>query len=114
MRLFWGIIRMVREILDAMDSDTGVALKQLLVDGGMAVNELLMRLQADVLGICVVRPQMSETTALGAAIAAGAAEGINVWSLDSNKFPSVTTDVFEPSILPTGEADTTVRDGRRK
>ncbi|XP_029832359.2 glycerol kinase isoform X1 [Ixodes scapularis] len=91
----------VREILDAMDSDTGVALKQLLVDGGMAVNELLMRLQADLLGICVVRPQMSETTALGAAIAAGAAEGINVWSLDSNKFPSVTTDVFEPSILPT-------------
>ncbi|KAG0424847.1 hypothetical protein HPB47_027948, partial [Ixodes persulcatus] len=91
----------VREILDAMDSDTGVALKQLLVDGGMAVNELLMRLQADLLGICVVRPQMSETTALGAAIAAGAAEGIDVWSLDSNKFPSVTTDVFEPSILPT-------------
>ncbi|KAH8022885.1 hypothetical protein HPB51_006243 [Rhipicephalus microplus] len=43
---------------------------------------------------------MAETTALGAAIAAGAADGIDVWSLDSQNFPKVTTDVFEPSILP--------------
>lgn len=90
----------VREILDAMNMDTGTALKQLLVDGGMAVNDLLMQLQADLLGISVVRPQMPETTALGAAIAAGAAEGIDVWSLDSNNFPKITTDVFKPSVLP--------------
>lgn len=90
----------VREILDAMDHDSGTRLKQLLVDGGMAVNDLLMQLQADLLGIPVVRPQMPETTALGAAIAAGAAEGIDVWSLDSRNFPKITTDVFEPSILP--------------
>ncbi|KAH9368310.1 hypothetical protein HPB48_008024 [Haemaphysalis longicornis] len=94
----------VREILDAMDHDSGTRLKQLLVDGGMAVNDLLMQLQADLLGIPVVRPQMPETTALGAAIAAGAAEGIDVWSLDSRNFPKITTDVFEPSILPAGLA----------
>ncbi|CAN7982476.1 unnamed protein product [Ixodes hexagonus] len=99
----------VREILDAMDRDTGVALKQLLVDGGMAVNELLMQLQADLVGISVMRPQMSETTALGAAIAAGAAEKIDVWSLDSNNFPNITSDVFEPSVLPTGEPDSVTR-----
>ncbi|XP_050034558.1 glycerol kinase 3 isoform X1 [Dermacentor andersoni] len=90
----------VRDILDSMDRDSGTRLKQLLVDGGMAVNDLLMQLQADLLGIPVVRPQMAETTALGAAIAAGAAAGINVWSLDSRSFPKITTDVFEPSILP--------------
>lgn len=90
----------VRDILDSMDRDSGTRLKQLLVDGGMAVNDLLMQLQADLLGIPVVRPQMAETTALGAAIAAGAADGIDVWSLDSRNFPKVTTDVFEPSILP--------------
>ncbi|KAH6929652.1 hypothetical protein HPB50_003793 [Hyalomma asiaticum] len=92
----------VRDILDSMDRDSGTRLKQLLVDGGMAVNDLLMQLQADLLGIPVVRPQMAETTALGAAIAAGAADGIDVWSLDSRNFPKVTTDVFEPSILPAG------------
>jgi glycerol kinase len=64
-----------REVLDAMYKDSGVALKSLKVDGGMVYNELLMQFQADILGVPVVRPTVSETTALGAAYAAGLAVG---------------------------------------
>ena len=64
-----------REILDAMRKDSGVALDSLRVDGGMVVNETLMQFQADVLGVPVIRPKVSETTALGAAYAAGLAVG---------------------------------------
>jgi glycerol kinase len=64
-----------REVLDAMEKDSGVALKSLKVDGGMVHNDLLMQFQADVLGVPVVRPQVAETTALGAAYAAGLAVG---------------------------------------
>lgn len=64
-----------REVLDAMNADSGVALQALKVDGGMVQNELLMQFQADVLGVPVIRPQVSETTALGAAYAAGLAVG---------------------------------------
>jgi glycerol kinase len=64
-----------REVLDAMYTDSGVALKSLKVDGGMVYNELLMQFQADILGVPVVRPVVSETTALGAAYAAGLAVG---------------------------------------
>ncbi|MBN2410392.1 glycerol kinase GlpK [candidate division KSB1 bacterium] len=64
-----------REILDAMNKDSGVKLIRLKVDGGMVVNELLMQFQADVLGVPVVRPTVNETTALGAAYAAGLAVG---------------------------------------
>jgi glycerol kinase len=64
-----------REVLDAMYNDSGVALKSLKVDGGMVYNELLMQFQADILGVPVVRPVVSETTALGAAYAAGLAVG---------------------------------------
>jgi glycerol kinase len=64
-----------REVLDAMNADSGVALKALKVDGGMVYNHLLMQFQADVLGVPVIRPQVSETTALGAAYAAGLAVG---------------------------------------
>jgi len=64
-----------REILDAMRSDSGVELKALKVDGGMVYNELLMQFQADILNIPVVRPKVAETTALGAAYAAGLAVG---------------------------------------
>jgi glycerol kinase len=64
-----------REILDAMEKDSGVALKSLKVDGGMVYNELLMQFQADILGVPVVRPVVTETTALGAAYAAGLAIG---------------------------------------
>jgi glycerol kinase len=64
-----------REVLDAMNADSGVALTELKVDGGMVANELLMQFQADVLDVPVVRPKVAETTALGAAYAAGLAVG---------------------------------------
>ncbi|GAB2912340.1 glycerol kinase GlpK [Rhodococcus aerolatus] len=64
-----------REVIDAMDADSGVPLTALKVDGGMVVNELLMQFQADILGVEVIRPQVAETTALGAAYAAGLAVG---------------------------------------
>ncbi|MGZ3142360.1 glycerol kinase GlpK [Lentzea chajnantorensis] len=64
-----------REVLDAMNADSGVDLTALKVDGGMVVNELLMQFQADILGVPVIRPVVAETTALGAAYAAGLAVG---------------------------------------
>ena len=64
-----------REVLEAMKKDSGVRLKTLKVDGGMTRNNLLMQFQADILGVPVVRPRVSETTALGAAYAAGLAVG---------------------------------------
>ncbi|HEY6424386.1 MAG TPA: glycerol kinase GlpK [Pseudonocardiaceae bacterium] len=67
-----------REVLDAMNADSGVTLSSLKVDGGMVVNDLLMQIQADILGVPVIRPVVSETTALGAAYAAGLAVGF--WS----------------------------------
>ncbi|HKX74577.1 MAG TPA: glycerol kinase GlpK [Acidimicrobiia bacterium] len=65
-----------REVLDAMRLDSGVELSELRVDGGMVVNQLLMQFQADLLGVPVIRPVVAETTALGAAYAAGLAEGV--------------------------------------
>ena len=64
-----------REVLDAMRTDSGVELTSLKVDGGMVVNDILMQFQADILGVPVVRPIVAETTALGAAYAAGLAVG---------------------------------------
>jgi glycerol kinase len=64
-----------REVLDAMNADSGVDLTALKVDGGMVYNELLMQFQADILGVPVIRPKVAETTALGAAYAAGLAVG---------------------------------------
>jgi glycerol kinase len=64
-----------RAVLDAMVKDSGVRLAVLKVDGGATVNDTLMQLQADVLGVPVVRPVVAETTALGAAYAAGLATG---------------------------------------
>jgi glycerol kinase len=64
-----------REVVEAMNADSGVDLTELRVDGGMVVNELLMQFQADILGVDVVRPKIAETTALGAAYAAGLAVG---------------------------------------
>jgi glycerol kinase len=64
-----------REVLDAMIGDSGIDLKEIRVDGGMVVNELLMQFQADILDVPVIRPSVSETTALGAAYAAGLAVG---------------------------------------
>ena len=64
-----------REVLDAMEKDSGVKLRALKVDGGMVFNELLMQFQSDILNVPVVRPKVAETTALGAAYAAGLAVG---------------------------------------
>jgi glycerol kinase len=62
-----------REVVDAMNADSGVELESLKVDGGMVGNELLMQFQADLLGVPVIRPEVPETTSLGAAYAAGLA-----------------------------------------
>ncbi len=64
-----------REVLDAMEKDSDVRLTALKVDGGMVFNELLMQFQADILDVPVIRPKVAETTALGAAYAAGLAVG---------------------------------------
>ncbi len=75
-----------REVLDAMEEDSGVKLRALKVDGGMVGNNLLMQFQADILDVPVIRPVVSETTSLGAAYAAGLAVGFwdNVGSLRKN------------------------------
>lgn len=64
-----------RDVVTAMEQDSGIKLRELRVDGGMVVNELLMQFQADILDVAVVRPKVTETTALGAAYAAGLATG---------------------------------------
>jgi glycerol kinase len=86
-----------REVLEAMVKDTGIALAELRCDGGMVVNELLMQFQADILDAPVVRPKVAETTALGAAYAAGLAVGFwtgvddlsRNWSIDRRWHPAM-------------------------
>ncbi|GAB3810967.1 glycerol kinase GlpK [Tessaracoccus terricola] len=86
-----------REVLEAMEADSGVKLAELKVDGGMTSDELLMQFQADQLGVDVVRPVVAETTALGAAYAAGIAVGywggeqdvIDNWAEDSRWNPKM-------------------------
>uniref|UniRef100_A0A8C9QBZ9 glycerol kinase n=1 Tax=Spermophilus dauricus TaxID=99837 RepID=A0A8C9QBZ9_SPEDA len=90
-----------REILDAMNRDCGIPLTHLQVDGAMTNNNILMQLQADILHIPVVKSSMPETTALGAAMAAGAAEGIGVWSLEPENLSAITMERFEPQIQAT-------------
>ncbi|MFL5481855.1 MAG: glycerol kinase GlpK [Gemmatimonadaceae bacterium] len=70
-----GIVLQVRDVLTAMQADSGIKLKELRVDGGASANDLLMQLQADILNVPVVRPRVAETTALGAAYLAGLAVG---------------------------------------
>jgi glycerol kinase len=70
-----SIAYQVADLLDAMAADSGIALKELRVDGGAAANNMLMQFQADLLGVPVVRPAVTETTALGAAYLAGLAAG---------------------------------------
>jgi glycerol kinase len=65
----------VREVLDAMEKDSGIQLASLRTDGGMVVNHLLMQFQSNILNRPVIRPVVQETTALGAAYAAGLATG---------------------------------------
>jgi glycerol kinase len=86
-----------REIVEAMNQDSGVALESLKVDGGMVQNDLLMQFQADLLGVPVIRPVVAETTALGAAYAAGLATGFwaseddirNNWAEDKRWEPQM-------------------------
>ena len=90
-----------REILDSMLADSSVDITELKVDGGMVENELLMQFQADILGVPVVRPKISETTALGAAYAAGLAVGfwkdINQlrenWEIDKTWYPEMDSEL---------------------
>jgi glycerol kinase len=70
-----SIAYQVADLLDAMSADAGIPLKELRVDGGAATNNMLMQFQADLLGVPVVRPAVTETTALGAAYLAGIAVG---------------------------------------
>ena len=70
-----SIAYQVADLLDAMAADSGIALKELRVDGGAATNDMLMQFQVDLLGVPVVRPAVTETTALGAAYLAGLAVG---------------------------------------
>ena len=86
-----------REVLEAMTKDTGIAVTELRCDGGMVANELLMQFQADILDVPVVRPRVTETTALGAAYAAGLAVGFwegpddlaQNWSIDKRWEPTM-------------------------
>lgn len=86
-----------RDLLEAMQADSGVPLQGLKVDGGAAVNDLLMQMQADAIGATVCRPRVSETTALGAAYLAGLAVGywsdqeelVSRWALDREFHPQV-------------------------
>ena len=90
-----------REILDAMNRDCGIPLSHLQVDGEMTKNKVLMQLQADILHIPVIKASMPETMALGAAMAAGAAEGVNVWSLKPEDLSTIMMERFEPQIKAT-------------
>jgi glycerol kinase len=86
-----------REVLEAMVKDTGIRVKELRTDGGMAVNELLMQFQSDILDLPVVRPKVIETTALGSAYAAGLATGfwsgtedlLRNWAVDKRWTPAM-------------------------
>lgn len=92
-----------KEVLEAMEKDSGVKLSILKVDGGMVYNELLMQFQADILDVPVVRPKISETTALGAAYAAGLATGFwrdkeeikRNWKMDKIWYPQMDHETRE-------------------
>ena len=94
------------ELIDAMNEDAKVPLKELRVDGGMTVNETLMQFQADILGVDVIRPKIIETTALGAAYAAGLAVGFwdstddleKYWEEDVRWTPSMDDKTRERSM----------------
>lgn len=106
-----GIAYQVSEVLEAMQSDAGIQLSELRVDGGASANNLLMQFQADLLGVPVVRPRVLETTALGAAYLAGLAIGYwqsrddiaDQWQVDKRFIP----------VMPTQQVDTLKRDWQR-
>ena len=88
------------DVLSAMKADSGISIGELRVDGGASTNNLLMQFQADTLGVHVVRPQITETTALGAAYLAGLATGYwksidevqSQWQLDRSFVPAMAAD----------------------
>jgi glycerol kinase len=92
-----SIAYQTRDLIDAMQADTGERLKELRVDGGASANNFLMQFQADILGCRIVRPADVETTALGAAYLAGLATGIWKSTEELERFWAVDR-VFEPSI----------------
>jgi glycerol kinase len=89
-----------RDVVDSMSAASGTPVAELRVDGGASVMDLLLRLVADQLGVAVVRPQLQETTALGAAYLAGLAEG--VWSTVDEVTASWRVD---ERVVPTGDRD---------
>ncbi|BDI22685.1 glycerol kinase GlpK [Herbiconiux sp. L3-i23] len=100
-----------REVIDAVNADSGVPLEELKVDGGMIANDLLMQFQADILGVPVVRPEVAETTALGAAYAAGLAVGF--WdNLDDLRSNWQENKRWEPS-LDEAERERTYRNWKK-
>jgi glycerol kinase len=94
------------DVLKAMEADSGIRIGELRVDGGAVANDLLMQFQADILGVDVVRPQVSETTALGAAYLAGLAVGYwkdvdelqSQWKLDRRFSPDLAADEVKRSM----------------
>ena len=94
-----GIVLQVMDVLKAMEADAGIKLKELRVDGGASANDLLMQLQADLLNVPVVRPKVSETTALGAAYLAGLAVGF--WKNQADIARQWQADKrFKPAMKP--------------
>jgi len=87
-----------RDILEAMNKDCGIPLTKLHVDGKMTRNNLLMQLQADISGIPVFRAQSQDVTALGVAMIAGQAQGIDAWDISAEHRESVPSDTFLPTI----------------
>ena len=103
-----GIAFQTMDIVNAMQKDAGVTLKELKVDGGASRNNLLMQFQADVLGTSVIRPTVTETTALGAAYLAGLAVGY--WeSIEHIKKQWGVEKEFQPSAAP--ETVAALKDG---
>jgi glycerol kinase len=92
-----GIAYQVADILELMRADTGIDIQELRVDGGAAANNFLMQFQADILGAPIVRPKVTETTALGAAYLAGLAVG--VWKSQDEIRAKVAVDRrFKPAM----------------
>jgi glycerol kinase len=96
-----SIAYQVADLLDAMRLDSGDAVPELRVDGGAATNDSLMQFQADILGVPVIRPAVTETTALGAAYLAGLAAGF--WPSGHTNFSSAKDHRFEPQ-MPSAQA----------
>jgi glycerol kinase len=92
-----SIAYQTRDLVDAMEADAGSSLKSVRVDGGASVNGFLMQFQADILGVPLVRPRSSETTALGAAFAAGLSAGVWKDRMELSRIWQPET-IFEPAM----------------